>query len=161
VFVYLLRELKKSFIKMNSGSSKITHQLKRNNYSYDKSILQQVQYKLISNITGKYSNITYVNGFIDFLVQCVFNLSKSTQDENRFNQLNILMLYAIYIIKNYECPNFNIYDIKNPDYKNKINNLLIDILRIKDNESSNDYYFDILRYLYIYNLIANGKYINL
>jgi len=146
---------------MNSDSSKITHQLKRNNYSYDKSILQQIQYKLISCITGNYSNVTYVNGFIDFLVQHIFYRGTSTQNENRFNQLNILMLYAIYIIKNYEYPNFNIVDINNPDYKTKINKLLIDILQIKDNENSTDYYFYILCYLYIYNLIVNDKYITL
>jgi len=146
---------------MNSNSSKITHQLKRNNYSYNKSNLQQIQYKLISSITGKYSNITYVNGFLDFLVQHIFNRTNSTHSENRFNQLNILMIYAIYIIRNYECPNFNINDIKNPDYKSKINKLLNDILRIKENESCSDYYFDILRYLYIYDLIVNDKYITL
>ena len=71
------------------------------------------------------------------------------------------MLYAIYIIKNYECPNFNNYNINNPEYKNKINKLLIDILRINDDESSIDYSFNILRYIYIYDLIVNDKYITL
>jgi len=146
---------------MNSNSSKITHQLKKSNYNYNKSILQQIQYKLMSSITGKYSNVTYVNRFIDFLVQHIFHSTTSTHNENRFNQLNVLMLYVIYIIKKYECSNFNIDDIKNPNYKCKINELLTDIVRIKDNESSTDYSLDILRYLYIYNLIANDKYITL
>jgi len=146
---------------MNCDSFKVTHQLKKNNYNYDKSILQQIQYKLISSITGKYSNITFINVFMDFLVQHIFYRATSTHDENRFNQLNISMLYVIFIIKNYECPNFNINSMNDPDCNNKINKLLIDILRIKDNESSIDYYFDILRYLYIYNLIVNDKYITL
>lgn len=145
---------------MNSNSN-ITHQLKRNNFSFNKNILQQIQYKLISNATGKYSNITYVNGFLDFLMQHIFHRDTSTQSENRFNQLNILMLYAIYIIKNYEYTNFNMYNINKLEYRNKIDKLLIDILRIKDDESSIDYSFDILRYLYIYDLIVNDKYITL
>ena len=146
---------------MNSDFSKITHQLKRNNYNYDKSILQQIYCKLLSSITGKYSNVNYVNGFLDFLVQHIFNRTISTRSENRFNQLNILMIYVIYIIRNFEYPNFIPNDIKKPDYKSKINKLLIDIFRMKENEDCSDYYFDILRYLYIYNLIVDDKYITI
>jgi len=32
---------------------------------------------------------------------------------------------------------------------------------MKENEDCSDYYFDILRYLYIYNLIVDDKYITI
>ncbi|ORX41577.1 hypothetical protein BCR36DRAFT_375201 [Piromyces finnis] len=146
---------------MNLDSSKITHQLKGNSFSYDKSIHQQIHYKLLSTTTGKYSNSLYVNEFIDFLKVHIFYRSDSNENENRFNKLNISMLYLIYIIKNYEYPKFHSNDINNPNYRGKINELLKDIMRMDNDESHMEYAFDIIRYLHIYNLIGNDKYVSL
>ncbi|ORX41411.1 hypothetical protein BCR36DRAFT_468370 [Piromyces finnis] len=146
---------------MNIESSKITHQLKGNCFSYDKSIHQQIHYKLLSTTTGKYNNSLYINEFINFLKIHVFQHSESNENENRFSKLNIPMLYLIFIIKNYEYPNFHSSDINNTNYRDKINELLKNIIRMDKDESYMEYAFDIIRYLYIYNLIANDKYISL
>lgn len=143
---------------MNLDSSKITHQLKGNLFSYDKNILQQINYKLLSTTTGKYNNSLYIKEFINFLIVHIFHRCNAI-NKNRFNQLNISMIYVIFIIKNYEYPNFHSNDINNPDYKDKINELLRDIIRMDNDENYMNYAFDIIRYLYIYNLIANDKFI--
>ncbi|ORX41437.1 hypothetical protein BCR36DRAFT_375350 [Piromyces finnis] len=144
---------------MNSDPSRITHQLKGNSYSYDKSILQHIHYKLLSTTTGKYSNLLYIKEFINFLIIHIFHCNDFNGNENRFSKLNISMLYLIFIIKKYEYPNFDSNDIDNPDYRGKINELFRDIMRMDNDQNHTEYAFDIIRYLYIYNLIVNNKYI--
>jgi len=138
---------------MFSDNQQITVQLKTKSYGYDKSNLQQIQYKLISSVTGKYSNTVFLNGFFDLLTKRVFNPSISTNTEERFMQLNIFMLYVVHIIKTYEYPNFDEKNINNPKYKSKILELFRDILQIDNKKTYDDYSFDLLRYLTIYDQI--------
>jgi len=145
---------------MASKPSNITHQLNKNSYTSNKSILQQIQYLLVSNVIGKYANSLYINEFINFLVLHIFSHNISTQNENRFNQLNIPMLYLIFIIKTYLFPNITENDIVNETYKNSIEELLKTIIQ-SYNHCYEDYYLVIVKYLSIYELIYNNKFFNL
>ncbi|ORX42241.1 hypothetical protein BCR36DRAFT_374689 [Piromyces finnis] len=145
---------------MSIDSIKITHQLKGKSNGYEKSILQQIQYKLISTTTGKYNNSLYIKEFLNFIKVHIINRNNnSNENEIRFSKLNMPMLYVIFIIKNYEFSNFNSENLDNPEYKNKVNELFKDIIGMNDNEDYIEYTLDIIRYLYIYNLIINDKYI--
>jgi len=143
---------------MNPNFSNITHQLKKNSYSYNRNGIQQIHYKLNSSVTGKYSNPSYISQFVEFLIRHIFVNNISTESGNRFNNLNIYMLYMVYILKTYEFPEFNDANIFDINYDCYWKGLFGEIMT-SCNEEYSSCRFDLLRYLYIYNLICNNKFI--
>jgi len=70
------------------------------------------------------------------------------------------MLYAIFILKNHLFPNFNPDDITSEKCKGPVEELLKQMLPgYGYQDCYEDYYFDILRYLTIYDIIRNDKFI--
>lgn len=139
-------------------SLKLTHQVNKAEYSYSKSLLQQIHYRLNTTATGKYANSMYINEFITWLKLHILSRNISTQNENKFLQLNMKMLYSIFIIKKYIFPEFSTKNINNNIYVNEINKILKSLIPLY-NDDYEYYYYDITRYIVIYNLIKNDNYI--
>ncbi|ORX48892.1 hypothetical protein BCR36DRAFT_412903 [Piromyces finnis] len=147
---------------MSDFNFDITYQTSGNNYSYGKSPFRQIQYYLTNRIIGKYSKSIFIDGFINFLTQHI-NYSDISYDdennENRFSNLNVKMLYFVYIIKTFEYPDLNENDLIDAEHKTVIKPIFEDILQIKDPENYEDYFLDIIRYLTIFDKIINDDFI--
>jgi len=142
---------------MSTLFSNIIQQSKSNVFSYNNNTVQQIHLKLIScNMKGKYSNSMFFSQFIDFLIEHIFNQNLSIETENKLNQLNIPMVYMVYVLKTYEYPEFDNDKVFNTNYDKYWKELFNDIMTFCDDYSL--YRMDLLRYLYIYNLINENKY---
>ena len=141
---------------MKSGRL-ITHQLKPGSYNGSRSVLQNIEYSLTSTIKGKYADATYINGFIEFLTIHVFNQSASSMSEGHISQLHMPLLYAIFIIKNYVYKDFSISDIDSSDRHDEIKHIMNNMVQAF-NDKCEEHYFDIYRYLMLYDKISSDKY---
>jgi len=101
----------------------------------------------------------YIIEFIEFPTQHVFvrGFQVSTRSSKRFKQLNILILYGVYVIKTHECPRIKVGEINEERYRKKINKNLMEVVRV--NGTVEEYFLDILRYFQILEIIKEDKYI--
>ncbi|ORX73452.1 DNA/RNA polymerase [Anaeromyces robustus] len=135
----------------NNKTTEIVHQIKNCNYSYFQTSIQKIHYKITNSITGKYSNLIYISQFIKFLNIHIFNNNITTEIEDRFNLLYIPMLYMIFIIKYYIFYDFKEKDIFNKKKVETIKGLLTTFIP-EYNDNFENYYLDIIRYLFKNNL---------
>ena len=142
---------------MKQNSPSITHQLKSNGYSYDANLIQQIKYKLMNTATEKYADSEFINKFTGYILKHLYNRDISDQEEERIKQLNMPLLYFVFITKSYIYPNFNTSNIDNNFYLKDIKEIFYKLIPTYHHKYE-EHYFDIYRYLVIYDLILNNKF---
>ena len=132
-------------------------QVKGKSYKSQQTLIQKIKHDLSNRVTGTFSSTAYISDFIAFLNLHIFNRSFDEIIERRFTQINMPMLYMLFILRNYICRDFSVDFVSNEKHVDIIKNLLKDFIR-EYNNNYEDYCRDIQRYIIMYNIIAQDNF---
>ncbi|KAG4108047.1 hypothetical protein H8356DRAFT_1379848 [Neocallimastix lanati (nom. inval.)] len=137
---------------MTEKKQLLTLQLLKSGSIDKKNLFIKIQQKLKTPAPSKYVNPNLINDFVDFLIKHIFEENIIKETEEFIQTINIPLLYSIYVIKSKVNPNFDISNIDDKKFKENIEEIFNNI-NPSFNKNYQNHYFDIYRYLILYNKI--------
>ncbi|KAG4100775.1 hypothetical protein H8356DRAFT_1385368, partial [Neocallimastix lanati (nom. inval.)] len=142
---------------MTEKNQLLTLQLLKNGFIDKQNLFKKIQQKLKTPAPSKYVNPNLINDFVDFLIKHIFEENIIKETEEFIQTINIPLLYSIYVIKSKVNPNFDISNIDDKKFKENIEEIFNNI-NPSFNKNYKNHYFDIYRYLLLYNKILTDTY---